>query len=105
MVLFKSCVKVAQFVSNFCNSMDCSLPGSSVHGILQARVLEWVAISNSKGIFLNQGSNSGLLHCRQILYCLSHQRSPFKSYIYTCIYIYMYIYYDRNQVVTYMKIW
>ena len=29
-----------------CNPMDCSLPGSSVHGILQARVLEWVAISS-----------------------------------------------------------
>ena len=33
----------------FCNPMDCSLPGSSVHGILQARILEWVAIPFSKG--------------------------------------------------------
>ena len=32
-----------------CNPLDCSLPGSSVHGILQARVLEWVAISFSRG--------------------------------------------------------
>ena len=31
------------------NLMDCSLPGSSVHGIFQARILEWVAISSSKG--------------------------------------------------------
>ena len=31
--------------------MDCSPPGYSVHGILQARVLEWVAISSSKGCF------------------------------------------------------
>ena len=31
-----------------CNPMDCSLPGSSVHGILQARILEWVAISSSR---------------------------------------------------------
>ena len=31
--------------------MDCSLPGSSVHGILQARILEWVAISSSRGSF------------------------------------------------------
>ena len=31
-----------------CDAMDCSLPGSSVHGILQARILEWVAISFSK---------------------------------------------------------
>ena len=33
----------------FCNSVDCSPPGSSVHGILQARILEWVAISFSRG--------------------------------------------------------
>ena len=32
-----------------CNSMDCSLPGSSVPGILQARILEWVAIPFSRG--------------------------------------------------------
>ena len=32
-----------------CNRMDCSPPGSSVHGILQARILEWVAISYSRG--------------------------------------------------------
>ena len=36
-------------VSGFCNSMDCSLLRSSVHGIFQARVLEWVAISFSRG--------------------------------------------------------
>ena len=32
-----------------CNPMDCRLPGSSVHGILQARILEWVAMSSSRG--------------------------------------------------------
>ena len=32
----------------FCDSMDCSPPGSSVHGIFQARILEWVAISSSR---------------------------------------------------------
>ena len=47
-------------------------PGSSVHGILQARTLEWVAISFSRGIFLTQELNPGLLHCRQILYQLSY---------------------------------
>ena len=40
-----------QVVSNSCNSMDCSLPGSSVHGILQARILGWVTISFSRGSF------------------------------------------------------
>ena len=32
-----------------CESMDCSLPGSSVHGILQARILKWVAVPSSRG--------------------------------------------------------
>ena len=36
-------------MSNFCDPMDCSLPGSSVHGNSEARILEWVAISTSKG--------------------------------------------------------
>ena len=39
------------------DSHDCSLTGSSVHGIFQARILEWVAISFSRGIFLTQGLN------------------------------------------------
>ena len=34
-------------VSNPCDPMDCSLPGSSIHGIFQARIMEWVAISFS----------------------------------------------------------
>ena len=52
--------------------MDCSPPGSSVHGIFQARVLEWIAI-----IFSGENlPNPGLPHYRQILYHLSHQRSP-----------------------------
>ena len=37
------------FVSNFCDSMDCNPPGSFVHGILQSRMLEWVAIPFSRG--------------------------------------------------------
>ena len=40
--------EVAQSCPTLCNPMDYSLPGSSVHGIFQARVLEWVAISFSK---------------------------------------------------------
>ena len=68
-------VLVTQSCPTLCNPMDCSWPGSSVHGILQARILERVAVSFSGGNFLTQGSNPGLLHCRQILYHLSHQRS------------------------------
>ena len=41
--------EVAQSCPTLCNPVDCSLPGSSVHGILQARILEWVAISFSRG--------------------------------------------------------
>jgi len=52
--------------------MDYSPPDSSVHAILQARILEWVAISFTNRIFLTQGSNPGLLHCSRILYYLSH---------------------------------
>ena len=42
-------VKWSQSCPTLCDPMDCSLPGSSVHGILQARILEWVAISFSRG--------------------------------------------------------
>ena len=55
--------------------MDCSLPGSSVHGIFQARVLEWDAFS-SPGNLPIQGLNPGLLHCRRTLYPLSHKGNP-----------------------------
>ena len=55
--------------------MDCSLPGSSGHGILQGRILEWVAISSFRGSSPS-GWNPGLLHCSQILYGLSHQGCP-----------------------------
>ena len=41
--------KVAQLCPTLCDPMDCSLPGFSIYGILQARVLEWVAISFSRG--------------------------------------------------------
>ena len=58
--------------------MNCSPLGSSVHGILQARILEWVAIS-SQGIFSTQGLNLNLLcrlHCRWMILPLSHQGTP-----------------------------
>ena len=43
------CVLVAQSCPTLCNPMDCGPPGSSVHGTLQARILEWVAIPFSRG--------------------------------------------------------
>ena len=62
-------------LSTICDPMDCSAPGSSVHGILQARILK-CSHSPLQRIFLTQGSNLGLLHCGQILYHMSHQGSP-----------------------------
>ena len=47
--LFFSFIFCPQSCQTLCDPMDCSLPGSSLHGILQARVLEWVAISFSRG--------------------------------------------------------
>ena len=54
-------VLVIQSCSTLSDHMDHSPPGSSVHGILQARRLEWVTITFSRGIFPSQGSNLGLL--------------------------------------------
>ena len=51
----------------------------TAHGILQARILEWVAFPLLQGIFPIQGSNQALLHCRQILYQLSYQGSPWNG--------------------------
>ena len=67
---------VAQSCLTLHDAMDCNPPGSSVYGILQARILEWVAMPSSRGSSQQQGSKPGLLHCRWILYCLSHQGSP-----------------------------
>ena len=55
--------------------MSCSLPGFSVHGILQARTLELSTHSFLQESFPIQGLNPGLLHCMQILHHLSHQGS------------------------------
>ena len=60
--------------------MDCSQPDSSVHGILQARILQWVAISFSRGTFPTQEPNPGILHCKQIFYHLSLWGSPKPHY-------------------------
>ena len=71
-----ACAQSLQPCLTLCDPMDCSLQGSSVHGILQARILEWIAISSSRGIFSTQGSNPSLqclLPCKQILYFSSNQ--------------------------------
>ena len=47
------CAKSPQLCPTLCDPMDCSPPGSSVHGILQTRILEWVSISYSREDTLN----------------------------------------------------
>ena len=69
--------EVTHSCPTLCDPMDRNLPGSSVHGIFQARVLqEYCNGFLLQGIFLTQGLNPGLPHCRQTLYHLSHQGSP-----------------------------
>ena len=70
-IIFMVKVKVAQSCLTLCNPTDCT-----IHGTILARILEWVAYSLLQGIFPTQGLNSGLPHCRRILYQLSHQESP-----------------------------
>ena len=69
---------LAQSCLTLCNPIDYSPPGCIVHGILQAGLLEWAAVSSS-GIFPTQGSNPCvlcLLLCWQIPYPLTHPGSP-----------------------------
>ena len=82
------CVSVSHSVmSDSCYPVDCSPLGSSVHGISQGSILEWVATSCSgvsswrrDGIQVSCIAGS-FLHCRQILYQLSHQ-----GYVFSCLY-------------------
>ena len=64
-------VKVIQSCLTLCYSVDYT-----VHEILQARILEWVAFPFFRGYSQHKGSNSGLPYCKQILYQLSYQGSP-----------------------------
>ena len=58
-----------------CDPMDCSPPGFSVHGDSLGKKTVVACHTLLQWIFLTQGSNPGLPHCRWILYCLSHQGS------------------------------
>ena len=78
------CVYVAQLCPTLCNAMDCSLPGSSVHGILEwTRIPEWVAISYSRGSYQPQDQtciSCVPCFCRWILY----RHATGEPHIYTC---------------------
>ena len=84
--ILKECVCVCVYAQCLilCNLLDCSPPGSSIHGILQAKILEWVAISYSGGLS-NPGIEPRSLVCvswigRQILYhCTTWEAQVFED--------------------------
>ena len=67
---------LAQSCPTLCDPMDCSLPGSSVRGDSPGKNIGSGFHALLQVIFLNQGLNLGLPHCKQILYHLSPQGSP-----------------------------
>ena len=72
-IILYSVKSVTQSCPTLCDPVGCSLPGSSVHGILQARILEWAAIPFSRGSSRPRDQTLvSYLHCRQILDCQSH---------------------------------
>ena len=78
--IFLDCVcvcEVAQSRPTLCDPVDCSPPGSSVHGVSPGKNTGVGCHFLLQRIFPTQGLNLGLLHCRQMLYPLSHQGSHF----------------------------
>ena len=71
MLLLPLCVSAQSLKSSMtlCYSVDCSPPGSSIYGIIQARILEWVAMPSCRRILLIQGWNPHLLYCQWVLFC------------------------------------
>ena len=76
----------AQWCPTLCNPMDCTLPGSSVDGIFQARILEWVTISFSRGS--SQARKLHLLHWQVDCLPLHHLGSPIRKGDHLLIYNY-----------------
>ena len=76
----------AQSCPTVCDPLDCSLSGSSVHGILQARILEWVAISFSRASSWPRVPTHISCISRQILY----RWATWEAYIYCALYFFYY---------------
>ena len=70
---------VTQLCPTLCDPVDCSLPDSSSYGDSPGKNTGVDCHALLQGIFPTQGLNSGLPHCRQILYHLNHQGSPWDS--------------------------
>ena len=75
-LLLESESEVAQSCPTLCDPIDCSPPGSSVHGDSPDKNTGVGCHFLLQGIFSTEGSNPGLPHCRQTLYPLSQQGSP-----------------------------
>ena len=75
MVYVSLCVSVTQVCWTLCNPMDCIWSGSSVHGISQARILKWVAISFSSGSSRPRDQTRVSHTAGRFFYCLSHKGS------------------------------
>ena len=67
---------VAHLCLTLCDPMDCSPPGSTVHGDSPGKNTRVSCHAFLQGVFPTQGSNPGLPHCRQTLYCPNHKGSP-----------------------------
>ena len=76
------CANLLQSRLTQCNPMDCNPPGSSVHGDSPGKNTGVGCLALLQGNFPTQGSNPGLLHCRQIIYYLSYQGSLWHILVY-----------------------
>ena len=97
------CAELLQSFLTLCNLMDCNLPGSSVPGILQAIILEWVAMPSSRGPSLARDwTYSSCASC--IAGRFFTVEPPGKPYIYIYIHIYIYTH-VCVYIYIYIKLW
>ena len=79
---------VAQSCPTLCNPMYCSLPGSSVHEILQTRILEWVAMPSSSGSYKLKKNH---LHLLLLGNCFNKIGYSLLNFVHTCVHMQAYI--------------
>ena len=94
---------VAKLCPTLFDLMDCSPPGSSVHGILQARTLEWAAVSRSRGS--SQPRNQTRVSCIGKFYQWATREAHLCLYMYRIRYIHSYIYIPKYLIVVIFWWW
>ena len=97
---------IAQSYSTLCDLMDCSPPGSSVHEIFQARILEWVSISSSRGPSRIRGwTHVSCVSCigKQILHHWATWKAPVCSYV--CVSINVIMRFVPSQPTLHRMVW